>query len=82
MFRLSDHKSWKPKCINKQDMTVFLTKQFSFNKTKIGSIYRIVPNRRAVREWEGLGARLLISQKWDECGHPLDQRVYISKFSR
>ena len=24
--------------------------------------YRIVPNRRAVREWKGLGARLLISQ--------------------
>ena len=38
-------------------------------------IYRIVPNRRAVREWEGLGARLLISQKWDECGHPLDQII-------
>ena len=36
-------------------------------------IYRIVPNRRAVREWEGLGASLLISQKWDECGYPLDQ---------
>ena len=36
-------------------------------------IYRIVPNRRAVREWEGLGARLLIYQKWDECGHSLDQ---------
>ena len=35
------------------------------------NIYRIVPNRHAVREWEGLGARLLISQKWDECGHPL-----------
>ena len=31
--------------------------------------YRIDPNRRAVREWEGLGARLLISQKWGECGH-------------
>ena len=31
----------------------------------------IVPNRRAVREWEGLGARLLIFQKWDECGHAL-----------
>ena len=26
--------------------------------------YPIVSNRRAVREWEGLGARLLISQKW------------------
>ena len=23
--------------------------------------------------WEGLGARLLISQKSDECGQPLDQ---------
>ena len=31
-------------------------------------IYRIVPNRCAVREWEGLGACLLISQKSDECG--------------
>ena len=26
--------------------------------------YRILPNSRAGREWEGLGARLLISQKW------------------
>ena len=25
-------------CINKQDMTVFLTKQFSLNKNKTGSI--------------------------------------------
>ena len=40
---------------------------------RLKNAYRIVPNRRAVREWEGLGARLLISQKWDECGHSLDQ---------
>ena len=33
--------------------------------------YRIVPNRCAVHEWEGLGVRLLISQKWVECDHPL-----------
>ena len=30
--------------------------------------YRIVPNRRPVREWEGLGGHLLISQKGDEFG--------------
>ena len=33
--------------------------------------YRIVPNRHAVREWEGLGARLFL--KWVECGYPLYQ---------
>ena len=39
-----------------------------FRIQEVKYIYRIVPNRR-----EGLGARLLISQKWDECGHSLDQ---------
>ena len=33
--------------------------------------YHIVPNRRAVRQWDGLGAGLLISQTWTERDHPL-----------
>ena len=33
------------------------------NRTHTNVIYRIVPNRRALREWRPLGARLLISRE-------------------
>ena len=35
----------------------------SWGPHQTGYIYRIVPNRRALREWRPLGARLLISSE-------------------
>ena len=59
------------KCLSLTHVEVDGIKSECVGECQCVTLYRIVPNRYAGREGEGLGAHLLISQKWNECGHLL-----------